>query len=188
VSCSSFREAISARLDGQPVGDDLDAHLAGCADCRAWEAHAIALTRTMRLAVAEPVPDLTGPILARVQAASNGRVIQLVLGFVALAQALAAVPALLGNEIGATVHVAHEQAAWGLALAAAFAIAAWRPARADALIPVLGVFVLCLAVMTGIDVGAGRVSLVAEAPHTMSVFGLALLWLELHPPAAPRLA
>ncbi len=188
MDCDMAREALSARLDGEAVSfEGVHEHLAACAACRAWEARAVALTRTMRIAPAESVPDLTGPILAKIEAASHRKVIQLVLGIVAVAQALAAVPAVAGNELGATVHVAHEQAAWGLALAAALGFAAWKPARAAAVLPILTVFVLCLALMTGIDVAAGRVSLVAEAPHTMTVFGLALLWLELHPPAPRRM-
>ncbi|MEV0371273.1 zf-HC2 domain-containing protein [Streptomyces sp. NPDC050636] len=43
--CSRIRTALSARLDGErlPPGltnRHLDDHLAGCADCRRWEARA----------------------------------------------------------------------------------------------------------------------------------------------------
>jgi predicted anti-sigma-YlaC factor YlaD len=110
-------------------------------------------------------------------------VIRLTLALIALSQILIAVPALAGNDLGAPMHVAHEQGAWGLAMAAALGLAAWRPSRAAALLPLLSVFVACLFVLTIGDVVAGRVAPSAELPHLMAGVGLALLWLESHPPA-----
>ncbi|MFF3270747.1 zf-HC2 domain-containing protein [Streptomyces chrestomyceticus] len=48
MHCSRVRTAVSARLDGEelPPGVTdglLDAHLAGCADCRLWSERASAL-------------------------------------------------------------------------------------------------------------------------------------------------
>ena len=112
--------------------------------------------------------------------------IRLALFLVAAAQVVIAVPALFGDDLGATIHVAHEQGAWGLALAAGMAFGAWRPTRATAMLPVLSVFVACLGLMTALDISAGRVAPSAEAPHLMAAFGLVLLWLESHPPMAMR--
>ena len=67
MQCTAYREAISARLDGEPLGlpaRDLDAHLAGCPGCAAWADDAAAVTRRARLAPAPPVPDLTEAVLA----------------------------------------------------------------------------------------------------------------------------
>jgi predicted anti-sigma-YlaC factor YlaD len=112
--------------------------------------------------------------------------IRLALFLVAAAQVVIALPALFGDDLGATIHVAHEQGAWGLALAAGMAFGAWRPTRATAMLPVLTVFVACLGLMTALDISAGRVAPSAEAPHLMAAFGLVLLWLESHPPLAMR--
>jgi predicted anti-sigma-YlaC factor YlaD len=112
--------------------------------------------------------------------------IRLALFLVAAAQVVIALPALFGDDLGATIHVAHEQGAWGLALAAGMAFGAWRPTRATAMLPVLSVFVACLGLMTALDISAGRVAPSAEAPHLMAAFGLVLLWLESHPPLAMR--
>jgi len=112
--------------------------------------------------------------------------VRLALFLVAGAQVIIALPALFGDDLGATIHVAHEQGAWGLALAAGMAFGAWRPTRATAMVPVLGVFVACLGLMTALDISAGRVAPSAEAPHLMAAFGLVLLWLESHPPLALR--
>jgi predicted anti-sigma-YlaC factor YlaD len=231
MDCDRYREALSARLDGEDLGmpaSALDEHLRGCRGCRTWADRAMAATRSMRLHTADPVPDLTGPIMAVIAtrpappAAAGGRVarwlagpvgaaqpphaqpphaqppharpspseapslVRLALFLVAAAQVIIAVPALFGDDLGATIHVAHEQGAWGLALAAGMAFGAWRPARATAMLPVLSVFVACLGLMTALDVSAGRVAPSAEAPHLMAAFGLVLLWLESHPPLAMR--
>ena len=52
MQCDRFREAISARIDGEDPGlpdGALDAHLEACADCRAWQQRAHAVTRRARL-------------------------------------------------------------------------------------------------------------------------------------------
>ena len=67
MSCASFREAISARLDGEALGmpaADLDGHLDACAACTEWAARAGLVTRRARLAAAPAVPDLTATVLA----------------------------------------------------------------------------------------------------------------------------
>jgi len=187
----------------------LDAHLGACAGCRAWVTRVAQLTRSLRLHPAQPVPDLTAPILAAIAAeratapAPSGRlralvafvggeggdapwVIRLALLLIAAAQVLIAVPALFGNDLGATIHVAHEQGAWGLALAAGLAFGAWRPARATAMVPLLVVFVLCMGLMTMLDIAGGRVTPSAEVPHLIAALGLGLVWLESHPPLGLR--
>ena len=144
---------------------------------------------------AEELPDLTTLIMSAVtadatvtRAAAAGRgheapaVIRITLALIAAAQVLIAIPALTGNDMGATLHVAHEAGAWSLALAAGLAMAAWRPACAAALLPFLAVFVVSLAALTVGDIATGRVAPSAELPHLMAGFGLLLLWLESHPP------
>ena len=198
MDCEHFRQAISARIDGEDPGIGpgiLDRHVAGCGACRAWEATAVALTRSIRVRPAEDLPDLSTPIMTAIAADATATrrasavrgheapaVIRSTLGLIAAAQVLIAIPALAGNDTGATLHVAHEAGAWSLALAAALAMAAWRPARAAALLPFLAVFVGSLAALTVGDIAAGRVAPSAELPHLMAGFGLLLLWLESHPP------
>jgi len=200
--CGTYRDAISARIDGESGGvadEALAVHLAACTACRTWESAALAATRRARVRAADPVPDLSAAILAAMRAeamraeATRARptaaaagvpsVIRLALALVAAAQVLVAAPALVGNDLGASLHVAHEQGSWGLALAAALALAAWRPGRAAALLPFLGVFVASMSVLTLGDVLSGRVAPSAELPHLMVAFGLVLAWLEAHPPA-----
>jgi predicted anti-sigma-YlaC factor YlaD len=198
--CERYREAISARIDGEESGVAdivLARHLTECAACLGWETAALRATRVARLRPAEAVPDLTSSIMAAIAAQpvpvrpvaagwadeNVPTVIRLTLALVAFAQIIIAAPALVGNDLGATVHVAHEQGAWGLALAAGLGLAAWRPARASALLPLLAVFVASMFALTLSDVVAGRIAPSAELPHLMAAVGLALLWLETHPPA-----
>ena len=105
---------------------------------------------------------------------------------VALAQACLALPALLGHDAGAPLHVAHEQGAWALALALALALVAIRPVRAGALLPFVAALSAALAVTMVVDIAAGHTDAAAEAPHGMAFLGLGMLWLlsrHVHAPA-----
>src|SRR3954469_8018401 len=96
MSSSPFREAISARLDGEPLGlpaAELDGHLEGCPECRTWSADASRVTRRARLAPAPAVPDLTATVLAAlprelpgVAAAARSRVVDTALRLPPLAR------------------------------------------------------------------------------------------------------
>ncbi len=70
LSCDQARLALSARLDGEPLGvpaDRLNAHMATCAGCADWLVRAEQVTRLVRVQPAR-VPDLTATILAAVAA------------------------------------------------------------------------------------------------------------------------
>ncbi len=74
--CTLFREAISARADGEDpcVPEDLlAAHLERCDDCRTFAAIVDAQRRRLRLRPAEPVPDLTEKILAAIPSGRASR-------------------------------------------------------------------------------------------------------------------
>lgn len=63
--CDRVRAQVSLRLDGelsQLESRMLDAHLARCAECRAYEAAIAAVTRELRAAPLEPLPH---PIVVR---------------------------------------------------------------------------------------------------------------------------
>lgn len=66
VDCSVVREALSARLDGEPddvPSAEVDAHIEHCAECRRWYTAAAELTRRTRIGLAPRAPDLTVRIL-----------------------------------------------------------------------------------------------------------------------------
>src|SRR5215204_1885107 len=145
MDCTTCREAISARLDGETRGADADlieahlveAHLAGCAGCREFVAKATALQRSLEGWPTDEVPELTGPILARIGEAAGDRDrawqrdVRIALTVVGALLMLLALPALVfGQDPGATVHVARELGSFHLALAAGLVVVAWRPERA----------------------------------------------------------
>jgi len=96
---------------------------------------------------------------------------------VALAQACLAIPALLGSDGGAPIHIAHEQGAWALALAVALLAVAIQPGRAAALVPFVAALAAGLALTMVIDIAAGRTQAAAEAPHGLAFLGFGMLWL-----------
>jgi predicted anti-sigma-YlaC factor YlaD len=199
VECSQCRDAVSARYDGEEPGapdDVIDHHLARCASCATWAGDLHRLGRALRVVPAEPVPDLTAPILAaaaaerRKPAATPGPA-RVALALVGLAQLVLALPGLLGDASGASVHVAREHGAWELALAAGLIVAALRPVRTTGLLPVLAVLTATLLGSTALDVMTGHTTVTAESSHLLPLTGLAMLVLlrrSLPEPAAPLVA
>lgn len=199
VECQQCQEAISASFDGEAMNvaaGDVECHLAGCPACRSWAASVEELHRASRVRTAETIPDQTSAILATAAArgllspdpGGSRRRCRVTLALVALLQLAIAVPDLLfGEESGATVHVAHEMGSWDLALAVGFLFAAWRPARAWGMVPLVTALVASLLVTTGLDVAEGHAELSREAVHILEVVGLGVLWaLARRPPVARR--
>ncbi|HEY2298924.1 MAG TPA: zf-HC2 domain-containing protein [Jatrophihabitantaceae bacterium] len=184
MRCDRYREAASARLDGEPVGvptASLDQHHDSCPDCARWLAEATRLTRQARLSAVD-VPDLTDTIMSDVvlptrRVLRRRLALRVTLGLVALAQLTIAVPALAGVGVGMAMseHIAHESAAWDVAVGIAFLAAAVAPRRASGLVPLLGTFVLVLAVLSIHDIIDREVTAVRELTHLAVVLGLALL-------------
>ena len=182
MECSQCRDAVSARFDGEEPGaadDVIDHHLDRCASCRAWAADLGRLGRALRVVPAEPVPDLTAPILAaaaeRRRAAATPGPARVALALVGLAQVVLALPGLLGDASGASVHVAREHGAWEMALAAGLLVAALRPSRTTGLVPVLAVLTATLLGSTALDVATGHTTVAAESSHLLPLTGLAML-------------
>lgn len=194
--CDTVRLDLSARLDGEVTelpADRLDAHLAGCDDCRTWLAQAERVTRQARVRPVE-VPDLTGRILAAVAderraeqltrrageaeraAAARGvrQILRLAVGIAAAVQLVLALPVLLGASVDP--HLSREMASFDIALAVGFLIAAWRPERARAFVPVAFVLAACLVLTSGLDVADGATRLAHEVGHLAALVQAVLLW------------
>jgi predicted anti-sigma-YlaC factor YlaD len=189
--CPTIREALSARLDGEPLGlpaDVLDQHLAACAACAEWAAAAASVTRRLRLATAPEVPDLTAAVLTAlprelpgVGAAARTRLadaaVRLVLLAVAVAQAGLAWPALASGaaSMSAPVHMAHETGAWNIAVAAAFLAVAAAPRLAAGALPFLATFAALLVPVTLADLAAGHVQTDRALAHVLLLVGVVLV-------------
>ena len=184
MNCQRYREAVSALLDGEDPGisaELVDRHLAACGRCRAWRDTASAFARSARLAPAEDVPDLTRSILlsAADTAIARGRrrvrLPRIALVVIALAQLAISVADLAAD--GAAPHSVRELGSWDLALAVGFLFAAWRPARAWGMVPLVAAIVSLLLVSSGIDLLSGRALPTSETAHVLEVAGMVLLWL-----------
>ena len=191
MTCSPFREAISARLDGEALGmtaRELDDHLGGCADCAGWAGDAALVTRRARLASAPPVPDLTVAVLGAlprelpgVAAAARARLadsaLRLALLAVGVAQAALAYPVLTSGAgaMSAPVHMAHETGAWNLGVAAAFLAVAAGPRLAAGALPFLGSFAALLLPVTLADLSAGHVHAERAVAHLLLFAGVLLV-------------
>lgn len=184
--CDVIRIGLSARMDGEDPGtsvDILDRHLLGCADCRAWLDGAERVTREARVRSVS-VPDLTMSILAAVNADQRARdlaaarsrrqILRIAVGIAAFVQLALAVPILFGGGVGP--HSGREMASFDIALAVGFALAAWRPERARAFVPVAFVLAACLALTSGFDIASAEIQLRHEAGHIAALVQAGLLW------------
>jgi len=190
VRCETFREALSARLDGEPgpVSDDLvDRHLGTCAQCRSWYADARAMRQFIAIRSAPAVPDLTELILERAPAPGDTKwPARIALGIVAFAQLTLAVAQFLGvaTGMGATPgdgsmldHLGHESTAWNFAVGVGLLWASLRPRAAAGQLPLLSGFVAVLTVLSTGDLVGGEVNAGRILSHVLVVVGLALLFL-----------
>ena len=191
MECERYRHAISARLDGEDAGIDAQAvasHLTVCSACRNWEADIVSLTRSVRVGSADVIPDLTSEILIAIgreptPSRLDPTALRWGLAAVAGVQLVIALSTMFFGANGVTGHLTREVGSFDLALAVGFLFAAWRPARAYGMLPLVGALVACLAVTTAVDVTEGRAGAGAEATHLLDLVGLAFLWLVTRTPA-----
>ncbi|MGI5236789.1 zf-HC2 domain-containing protein [Dactylosporangium sp. CA-139066] len=192
MECERYREALSARIDGEdePIEPGLvDAHLAGCAACRAWEREAMAVTRLVRL---QPVPGSPPPVetlvagFAGAAKRDNGRsrrrlvlVLRTLLGAFGAAQFVLGITQAAAGATAAHLHgnghVFHESAAWNVAIGAGFAWIATRRGRPAGALPMLTAFVALLALLSAGDLLAGTVETTRLVSHGFVLAGYAIV-------------
>jgi predicted anti-sigma-YlaC factor YlaD len=189
MRCTRYREAISARIDGEDPGlptEELDAHLAECPDCRSWASAAasptlgalaspgdtVALDSAVLAQLVRPAAP-AGPVHRGLISTFEWRVVLAVIG---LAQVVLAWPGVFLDDGHASIHLAHELTAWDMGLAAGFLLVAWRPARAWGMLPLVAVLVAAMVVTSGADLAAGHALLGREAVHALALAGLGCLW------------
>jgi predicted anti-sigma-YlaC factor YlaD len=195
MACLEFRNAISARLDGEEQPGEsaaVDAHLATCVDCAEYADRAARVTRLTRTRPAEVGPDLVAAVLAAAPPPRRRLLralpLRLGLGMVGLGQFALAVSGIVaaghhhdpdgGQLAGAGIaHLAHESAAWNLALAIGFVWAATGTTRPSGMVPILSGFVGVLGVLSVLDATSGGVDPGRLVTHGLVVVGLLLLLL-----------
>ncbi|GAA1210281.1 hypothetical protein GCM10009675_33630 [Prauserella alba] len=146
------------------------------------------MRRSMRLAEAPDMPDLTERIVA--VAAPPPREhwgLRVPLIVVALLQCGLGIAQLLGVHVGHAVtagagagHLGNESAAWNLAVGVGLLWAALRPHAAAGLLPALTAFAGVLAVVSVADLATGAVTATRVLSHGILVAGICLLLLVRH--------
>jgi predicted anti-sigma-YlaC factor YlaD len=190
VGCERYREALSARLDGEDLPLDaagLDAHLAGCGGCRQWAQDAAAVTRLARVQVMARQPRVDAAALAagRKRRPRLSRALRVLLGAFGAAQfvlgILQAAGSAAGHDHGDSPlgvnpgHLFHESAAWNVAIGAGFAWIALRRGRPGGALPMLTAFVALLGILSVNDIAGGRVDGLRLLSHGFVVAGYAIV-------------
>ena len=170
MDCDLWREAISARADGEDGGIEprlVDGHLATCARCRAFSLDVHAVRRAAAVEATTEQPDLAGRVVRAVQLADRRSVwwvLRVGLGVVAVQVLVLSAPALLlGHSKGSDAHAARHIGSFAVAYAIGLLVVALRPAKARGMLPLAAALAVCLAITAVIDVAGGHVPVVAEA-------------------------
>ena len=188
MDCERAREALSALADGEDPGAEpaaVAAHVASCDACAAWGQALRGRPVTMSLPT-EPGDHVLADVLSamsRQRAADEQRRVRRALApwriglvMAAVVQPLLVLPSLVSAQWLGHAHDAREIGSWHLALAVGFVFAAWRPARAWGMLPLVAALVGALVVTAVVDTANGHVGWARELAHVVDVIGLACLW------------
>jgi predicted anti-sigma-YlaC factor YlaD len=189
MQCERWRDAISARADGEAPGIDtrlLDAHVATCPGCRRFRDEIDALRRPLRVGAAPAMPDLSPRIVKLNAIADRARAwgaARVLLAAVAVQIVVLSLPALvLGEDQATTSHDARHLGAFSVADAAGLLVVVVRPARARSILPVAAVLAGALLITAAVDIAQGRAPLVGETVHIPEILSVGLVWLLAAPP------
>lgn len=181
--CRRWRDAISARADGEDPGLDprlVATHLARCADCRAFAA-AVVASPPIAVTPGAAVADLSRPIARLAAAADRARASVVVRGLlvvVAVEIIALSLPALvLGDQADTARHAARHLGAFTVAYGVGLLVVAARPARARTMLPVATVLAGALVCGAVVDLVQGRVPIVDEVLHLPELVSVLLVWL-----------
>lgn len=195
MRCEVAREALSARLDGEPQQvptQRVDAHLGSCRDCRAWLIGVAVQTRRLASAEIGQGPDLVERIMATAGVAAvppyrrwlrelvsdYRRCGLMVAGAIQVAVALAQIAGIdfglvsHGHGAATGAHLLHESTAWFLALGLAMIVAAIWTAVAVGVSAIAGAFAVVLAGYVAVDAYHGQVTAARIASHVPVLLGL----------------
>ena len=192
MTCDPWREAISARADGESPTIDgrlVDAHLASCPACRAFAENVHLLRRAAGVETAASMPDLAPGIVKAARANDRNSVwwvLRLALGVVAVQVIVLSLPALLlGHSSGSDRHSARHLGSFAVAYAIGLLVVALRPAKARGMLPLAAALAGCLAITAVIDIAGGHTPAVAEVHHIPEIVGVVLVWVLAAPKRLP---
>jgi predicted anti-sigma-YlaC factor YlaD len=190
MTCELWREAVSARLDGEslpvPV-EALDTHLSECSPCRAFEHSVVSLRRSTAIAAVGDIPDMSAEltaILAKPGSHSRHDGIRAVLAGIGVGEVLTAIRLMAGT--GQARHLSRDLAVFALALGLGFLLTAYRPKLVAGILPVAAMLAASTAVIVLIDLFSGAASFGNEVHHLFELVALWALW-ELRDRRSPSL-
>jgi predicted anti-sigma-YlaC factor YlaD len=184
VRCERWRDAISARADGEDPGVDersLTAHLTTCAGCRSFAASAGSPPEAVDGGGGEPPASLATTV-ARMAAiadrATTSSVVRGLLAVVAVEIIVMSTRALvLGDQHETSTHAARHLGAFTAAYGVGLLVVVARPARARTLLPVAAVVAGALVISAIVDLVQRRIPVLDEAAHLPEVVSVVLVWL-----------
>lgn len=180
MDCSEAHELISSQLDGEITPREMQQladHLGTCRACGERRVELTHLQRLVRVRAADQVPDLSAEILSRVRAPRRWALAgaRLLLAAIATTEIANAARSVL-QGLGTEMHEHHHSASLTIAVAVGLLFAAFRPARAAGLLPVVTTLAALNLLLSIVDIRAGMVATVAELRHIVDAFGLWLVW------------
>lgn len=188
MQCTRWQEAISAQIDGEEPGVErrlLEAHVAGCAECRAFTATAERARRLARVQPAPDIPDLSRRVAKAAALADRAASWSLVRGILAVVAVqvigFALRPLVWGSDGAAATHEARHIGAFSVAYGVGLLVVAVRPARARTMLPVAAVLAATLSITAIVDMANGEVPAIAEASHLPEIISVVLVWLLASP-------
>ncbi|MBF6059406.1 zf-HC2 domain-containing protein [Nocardia terpenica] len=193
MNCDVCREALSARIDGEPEpvpAAHVDRHVDACGDCADWYARSTRAVRALRLRPAEPVPDLTAAIVDH----TDRRPVRPRPVVSPLPRAMLAGIGIAQCGLAVGTHGTHgplplcETLAWNLALGLAMLGGAIRPRLVTGVIAVVTAAVAVSAAVLATDVVRHELPVHRVGAHAVLLAALATLLVLRHRAAAPPAA
>ena len=189
MTCERWREAISARADGEEVAVDermLDAHLRRCPGCRSFAATApMAVVGAATAAPPDELPRRIARLTAAADRAATWSMVRTLLAVVAVEIIVVSVPPLLGDEQATSPHAARHLGAFAVAYGVGLLVVVARPARSRTMLPVAIVVAAALVIGSVVDLAQRRIPLFDEAAHLPEIVSVVLVWLLAVPSRRP---
>jgi predicted anti-sigma-YlaC factor YlaD len=182
MQCEEVRELLSAVVDGEATAREqaiVDAHLATCAECQAWQERAHTLVRWSRIrsSGAEAEPDAEwlaalGGVVSPRRRGPHIRLDQAVLAVTAGALLLLTIPLIVSGRVDDVRDVAALEAAIGVALV----VVLLQPWRAPGVAAVAAPAGAALVTLELVAFGGGDGSPVDLVRHVAALVGGLAAW------------
>lgn len=186
TSCEQWREALSARADGEDPGvpeQILDEHLGACSECASF-ARFVPELRRSAMAPVPRVADVSPRVAREIRIGEDSW--RTMFARALLGVCTAEILVFAAFDLVSSSHDARHLGAFSVSIGVAMTLVVLHPTRAAMLLPVAAVLGAALVVGAVADVSSGRIPLVTEAAHLPEVVSIAALWMLVRPPRFAR--